>query len=53
MSMENHPQNPAPCILVSEGGNILERQKGLWSTEAKEWGIVLRVHGIGVVIAVS
>jgi hypothetical protein len=35
------------------GGNILERQKGLWSTEAKECGIVLRVHGIGVVIAVS
>jgi hypothetical protein len=27
-------------VLVAEGGNILGRRKGLWSTEAKMWGIV-------------
>jgi hypothetical protein len=33
-------QNLTLDILVPEGGNVLGWQTGLWSTEAKVWGIV-------------
>jgi hypothetical protein len=33
-------QNPTLGIFVVEGSNNLGRQTGLWSTEAKVWGIV-------------
>jgi hypothetical protein len=33
-------QNPTLGGLVAEGGNILWRQTGLWSTETMVWGIV-------------
>jgi hypothetical protein len=42
---EKYPlQNPTQGVIVAEGGgNVLGRQRGLWSTEAKEWGIVIAV----------
>jgi hypothetical protein len=39
-----HPRQKPPLgVLVAEGGNVLGRQTGLWSTEAKVWGIVPKV----------
>jgi hypothetical protein len=35
-------QNPTPGILVAEGGNVLGRQTGIWSTETRVWGIVTK-----------
>jgi hypothetical protein len=35
-------KNPTLGFLVLEGGNVLGQQTGLWSTEAKLWGIVLK-----------
>jgi hypothetical protein len=34
------PQNPTTGTLAMEGGNVLGRQTGLWSTESRVWGIV-------------
>jgi hypothetical protein len=33
-------QNPTQGVFVAERSNVLGRQTGLWSTEAKVWGIV-------------
>jgi hypothetical protein len=35
-------QNPTLGVLVAEGGSVFGRRTGLWSTEAKVWGIVPR-----------
>jgi hypothetical protein len=35
-------QNPTLGIFITEGGNVLGWQTGLWSTKAKVWGIVPR-----------
>jgi hypothetical protein len=36
------PTKSNPCLPRHRGGNILVWQIGLWSTEAKMWGIVLK-----------
>jgi hypothetical protein len=33
-------QEPTLDVLVADWGNVLGRQTGLWSTEAKVWGTV-------------
>jgi hypothetical protein len=33
-------KNPTLDALVAEGGDVLGRETGLWSTEAKVWGMV-------------
>jgi hypothetical protein len=37
-----HLQNSTLGVLAAEEGNVFGRRTGLWSTEAKVWGIVLK-----------